>query len=242
MTDSELLDINQAAAFLKVSITSLRRWTNSGQLPCLRVGNRRERRFRKADLLAFMETSRDARLAEGREHTLVGGYEIAHGAHLCGWYEDDKGLQTLVAPFLQDALRRNAMLWVIGETRSRRLVQAAATTVRVSMDDAAAAGRLIETPYADTCEEQIARLEGDFFDAERRGVREMRVIADARGFKVSRKELTAYEVDYERHLSRRFPVVTLCLYDVRFFKGGSLLDALKTHHDSFDYPPRRWLA
>lgn len=51
----ELLDIKQAARFLKVSETSLRRWTNSGRLPCLRVGRRRERRFRRADLLAFLE-------------------------------------------------------------------------------------------------------------------------------------------------------------------------------------------
>lgn len=56
MSDHEdLLDIKQAARFLQVSETSLRRWTNAGQLACLRVGRKRERRFRRADLLAFME-------------------------------------------------------------------------------------------------------------------------------------------------------------------------------------------
>jgi excisionase family DNA binding protein len=56
MSDPEdLLDIKQAARYLQVSETSLRRWTNGGQLACLRVGLRRERRFRRADLLAFME-------------------------------------------------------------------------------------------------------------------------------------------------------------------------------------------
>src|SRR3989442_7879511 len=52
---SELLDIAQAAAFLHVSQMSLRRWTNSGRLPCFRVGGRRERRLRRADLLALLE-------------------------------------------------------------------------------------------------------------------------------------------------------------------------------------------
>ena len=33
----ELLDIEQAARFLNVSETSLRRWTNAGRLACLRV-------------------------------------------------------------------------------------------------------------------------------------------------------------------------------------------------------------
>jgi len=56
MSDPDnLLDISQAARFLQVSETSLRRWTNAGQLACLRVGLKRERRFRRADLLAFME-------------------------------------------------------------------------------------------------------------------------------------------------------------------------------------------
>jgi excisionase family DNA binding protein len=50
-----LLDISEAARFLRVSETSLRRWTNAGHLGCLRVGRRRERRFRRADLLAFLE-------------------------------------------------------------------------------------------------------------------------------------------------------------------------------------------
>ena len=56
MSDAnDLLDIGEAARFLNVSETSLRRWTNAGALPCLRVGHRRERRFRRVDLLAFME-------------------------------------------------------------------------------------------------------------------------------------------------------------------------------------------
>ena len=53
--DSELLDIAQAAALLRVSEASLRRWTNAGRLPCRRIGGRRERRFRRADLMAFLE-------------------------------------------------------------------------------------------------------------------------------------------------------------------------------------------
>ncbi len=66
--EPELLDIAQAAAFLHVSPMSLRRWTNSGRLPCFRVGGRRERRFRRADLLALLERRWAAAfLAEGLE-------------------------------------------------------------------------------------------------------------------------------------------------------------------------------
>src|SRR6516225_2241235 len=56
MTDKHrFLTITEAAEFLQVSETSLRRWTNNGTLRCFRVGGRNERRFLKEDLLAFMQ-------------------------------------------------------------------------------------------------------------------------------------------------------------------------------------------
>src|SRR2546423_6864558 len=64
--EPELLDIKQAAALLQVSEASLRRWTNAGRLACFRVGGRRERRFRRADLMAFLESHPFAAGAAGR--------------------------------------------------------------------------------------------------------------------------------------------------------------------------------
>ena len=66
---AELLDIREAAAFLRVSATSLRRWTNAGQLPCLRIGGRHERRFRRADLLAFMGVAHRAAPSPPHNHS-----------------------------------------------------------------------------------------------------------------------------------------------------------------------------
>src|SRR2546428_9326635 len=67
----DLLDIKEAAAFLRVSETSLRRWTNAGRLRCFRIGGRRERRVRRADLEA-----------------VLGGASHA-GQHFCGFYISD---------------------------------------------------------------------------------------------------------------------------------------------------------
>src|SRR5437879_3921347 len=90
MTDSELLDIAQAAAFLRVSPASLRRWTNAGRLPCYRIGGRRERRFRRADLIGFMEQS----VATGtNDH-----------AHRCGFYLDAAEREAQAVAFLAAAL------------------------------------------------------------------------------------------------------------------------------------------
>lgn len=42
------------AKFLKVTETTVRRWANSGELKCYRIGRRRERRFDKKDILNYI--------------------------------------------------------------------------------------------------------------------------------------------------------------------------------------------
>lgn len=55
MPDIGLMTLEEAATYLGVSKVSLRRWTVSGQLGCVRVGARRDRRFRKSDLDAYIK-------------------------------------------------------------------------------------------------------------------------------------------------------------------------------------------
>src|SRR5256885_15621158 len=90
--EPELLDIAQAAAFLHVSPMSLRRWTNSGRLPCFRVGGRRERRFRRADLLALLERSGEPVRAPRA------------AGHLCGLYTSMAAREPRAAAFLAEGL------------------------------------------------------------------------------------------------------------------------------------------
>ena len=54
MSETGLMTLAEAATYLGVSMVSLRRWTTNGQLRCVRVGSRRDRRFRKADLVAYI--------------------------------------------------------------------------------------------------------------------------------------------------------------------------------------------
>src|SRR3989449_5141707 len=112
---SELLDIAQAAAFLHVSQMSLRRWTNSGRLPCFRVGGRRERRFRRADLLAFLERSGEPiRAPQGP-------------GHLCGLYTSMAARERWAAAFLAAGLEAGAISFLAAEAagRPRGLARAA---------------------------------------------------------------------------------------------------------------------
>jgi excisionase family DNA binding protein len=52
-TDS-LLTAGEAANLLHVHINTVRGWSNLGVLPSFRIGPRKDRRFRKRDLMTFL--------------------------------------------------------------------------------------------------------------------------------------------------------------------------------------------
>lgn len=92
---NQFLTISEAARLLKVSKTSLRRWTNDGRLRCYRVGYRGERRFLQDDLLTLVLDSEDHRIGAlpetGRDtQGRSTGKEIETQApcHLCTMFRD----------------------------------------------------------------------------------------------------------------------------------------------------------
>src|SRR3979490_3021485 len=105
-----LLNIKQAAKLLNVSEVSLRRWTNEGRMACLRLGPKRERRFREEDLEAFMESQGGAikrleAVPASPNLPVVGGIRVAQHCHVCALYDDDAGRLKLAVPFLAEGLR-----------------------------------------------------------------------------------------------------------------------------------------
>lgn len=238
MSDSEpLLDIEQAARFLNVSETSLRRWTNDGRLACLRVGRRRERRFRRSDLLAFMENEPVGRSRSG---------EAAgpRGQHVCGLYSSDEGQVQQAVTFLLDGLRPGTVSCLVGSAETRGRILAGLERAYPALGDAVADGRFVVSDYAGSAAAQLLWWETRIEDALRRGATEIRAIGDAGAFATaaSREELRQYEADYDRRIAARYPVVTMCQYDVRLFSGLVVMDALKSHPHSFGHPAERILA
>lgn len=51
----ELLTLKQACELLQVHPNTLRNWDKSGMLKAIRIGERGLRRYKKADLLKFMD-------------------------------------------------------------------------------------------------------------------------------------------------------------------------------------------
>jgi excisionase family DNA binding protein len=250
MTGNEpLLDIKQAAEFLKVSEASLRRWTNSGRLACLRVGRRRERRFRRADLLAFLEeqappgemdTLPTVELAS--RQVLIDGHALRHGTHLCGLFATEAGLVKLSASFVASGLTAQDRCVLLLRPKARRSVLHQLEKRHPSVTAAVKAGHLVFAEYQSTIEAQYDYLRASLAAAILAGARSLRVVGDIADFAehLGTAGLSDYENGYVHGIAERFPVVTLCAYDVRRFSGLDILNAFKAHPDNLRFP-REWL-
>lgn len=254
MTDAnDLLDINEAAQLLNVSETSLRRWTNTGVLPCLRIGQRRERRFRRGDLLAFMEqpavTRRSAQnsgypAAASTAPPLDRSITLTQGGHLCGFFANDLGRATLAVRFILDGLQEGSMVYVAASKRSIKNISGYLKQKRPSLQRDIATGKLLFCEYQKSPQAQIKDFEAHLNKSAAQGVQSFRVFGDTWEMrrKVSAERFAEYEASYDQDIARQYPVVTICSYDVRRFSGVEVLDALKAHRDTFRYPLERALA
>jgi hypothetical protein len=87
-------------------------------------------------------------------------------------------------------------------------------------------------------------LETQLDKAQTQGATSFRVAGDIIGMRarVSSDELIQFDVGLDHKIVSKFPVAILCAYDARQFSGVELLNALKTHRDTFRYPLGRMLG
>lgn len=246
--EEALLDIEGAARFLGVSTTSLRRWTNSGRLACLRVGGRRERRFRLTDLVAFLQEQPAQRheaslVPHASDGVSIGGMTLPFGTHLCGFYSTNKGRAKLAVPFLAGGLVPGAVCYLVADRAVQREILAQLGMDQAVLQKEIAAGRLVLVEHAATWQAQQKNFERLFMTAIAGGARSLRLVGDVWGVarKLTRDDLVEFEEAYDQ-VSRRLPLVSLCLYDVRRFSSLDALRALRGHGDGFRYPVERWIA
>lgn len=243
-----LLDIKGAARFLGVSTASLRRWTNSGRLACLRVGGRRERRFRLADLVAFLQDQPAqpqgaALVPRAPNHVSIGGMALPYGTHLCGFYSTDTGRAKLAVAFLGGGFFPGSVCCLVADRAVQRQILAQLGMDQAALQREIAAGRLVLVEHAETRQAQQKNFEELLVAAIAGGAHSLRLVGDVWGVarKLTRDDLLEFEHAYDR-MSRRFPLVSLCLYDARRFSSLDTLRALHGHGDGFRYPVERWIA
>lgn len=235
----DFLDIKQAAKLLNVSETSLRRWTNSGELAAYRIGRRRERRFRRSDLFAFMAAPSggsvefpDKRIAKAATESRAASNK---DNHYCGFYSSEAGRARLAAAFLVDGATDGAAKFLIAEPNARGSVLKAVKSLARSSGSRSNRDRLATDVYCNSIKSQIEYWERSFEEALADGATSLRVVGDACGFtkRMSFAALIRYEAEYERLIAQRYPVATLCLYDARLLSGRDALLVLKEHGDTF---------
>lgn len=268
--DAGLLDIHEAARFLRVSEVSIRRYTNSGELPCLRVGGRRQRRFRRSDLERFLGMMAESTAAAGvpapapalpaatalqpqwkmvprgpaRGSLTLEGLEIAYGTHLCQLYESERGRIQMALPFLADGLAEGDACFLVASEPSRAQLMSALDEARGGLAEDISCGRLRLLERATSGTEMLDRLERAFSAALSDGYRGLRLLGDMAWFLdvgMDSEELMDFELRYDRLIGHSYPVVSLCLYDARRFSGVELLHTLKCHSDTFSLPLNRFL-
>ena len=111
----ELLTIKEAAAFLKVSEMSLRRWTNAGKLKCYRVGGKNERRFTRQDLESVLRTS------ERLVPLGIGDTTVEDCSHIAHFYKDSDECIAKGINYLSCGLSRGESLLIL--STDNKLIQ-----------------------------------------------------------------------------------------------------------------------
>lgn len=114
-----LLDIKDAAALLKVSEMTIRRWTNAGKLKCYRVGGKRERRFHMSDLEAFLQGSSE----HGLKPLGLGNQRVPDGSHMTHFYSGKEEALRVSVPYVIEGLKQGeVVLAVMPPERSKELL------------------------------------------------------------------------------------------------------------------------
>lgn len=235
----KMLNTEAAAQYLQVSQASVRRWADAGLLPATRVGVRKARRFHEADLARFLgAVDRALPGAIFDDSTLtMNGRPVRVSSHLAGFYGSDSGRMRLGLPLLLDGLAREEPCLLFATPEIREHYVRALKQQHLDVEAAAQAQRFVTMAVRrDTPEAWIAKLETQLTEAMRRQAAPVRFVAEVTaGLKTtgSLKALLRQE-QLLTPLVKRFPVVLLCLYDVREFDGPTILEALKLHYETFD--------
>ncbi len=249
-TSPELLNVREAAGFLRVSEVSIRRWTNDGILPCLRVGGRKERRFQRHDLIEFLNKKSDgtsARRAVGKTapgHVMIEDISIERGAHLCSFYKTDLGRLKISVSFLAAGLKDGEFCILIAGPDATTHIIENLRAVYGGLDTALESNQLMISGGAQSGDQMYQELEQCFVQALTRGISGIRLVGDMawaieQGLDLN--DLMAFERRYDHDLAQRYPVVSVCQYDSRLFPGEIIHEALVCHEDTFNYPLSRFL-
>lgn len=245
----KLLTITEAAEYLNVSKSSLRRWSNDKVLRSFRVGRRGERRFDISDLDAFLVAQGKGlnvpepkgRVDAPSPRDMLEAY-ASRGMprHVSLHFRDEREQWALLAPYLIDHLSEGGAVLYLHDSSHRMEILGRLRGEGVDVDSALEAGRLA------LCGPQDSFLRDGFFSADRMlefvRQRAAKLLANPSGRALITAEMTWYltgapgveqMLDYEQQLNRLlrdFPGLTIVSqYHLRRLDAETMFGALLTH-------------
>ncbi len=248
MTDKHrFLTITEAAEFLQVSETSLRRWTNNGSLRCFRVGGRNERRFLKEDLLAFMqkidlEIDAQEPASETYSDVLNEMYSdtLSVERHVCLFFRSHEEQWQMIHPYIFEHLHAGfPALYIQDSTPPERLKELLAEA-GFSVDDLISRGLFKVIPPEEAylltgrfnVQRMLAFIESAILGAIAAG-HDRVLLTGEMTWSLPNKPGAESMMQYEELLNPlvdKYPGVTIvCQYDLKRFDGPKVLDVLLTH-------------
>ncbi len=243
----KLLTISEAAALLKVSKASLRRWTNNGQLRCYRVGGRSERRFYLDDLMDFMTVNGNLSLwQQGQDDsdTLTSGFiaeipEPFQGKHICLFYKNPREQWQLFRShflahiqtdsrtvYLYHGDKDRVINWITSEGLDFKKLQESQTLLLLSSSETYCAEGYFTT------DRMLAFWQRNAVDAQNAGVKKL-LLTGEMGWATTHvkgyEQLVPYEAALDLMLERYPWVTTVCQYPVCEISGLTVYDNLYNH-------------
>ena len=245
-TQKKFLTITEAADYLKVSKTSLRRWTNNGKLTCYRVGHRNERRFLLDDLVAFMgQAVESGGYPEGYRVTAAADFDPASPnvhetrKHICTFFRSPKEQWDLLKVHLLGHLNSEAKTVYIYQ-RDKQQLLGWLKNENLEPEELISSGVLELYTYADTY------LKDGHFSTDRMlsfwqniiarhgasGTRRLLLTGEmgwASSGVMGCEQLVPYEAALDAMLEVTPWVTVICQYPVYQFSGSTVFDNLCIH-------------
>jgi excisionase family DNA binding protein len=219
----KLLTIKEAAAFLKVSEMSLRRWTNSGKLKCYRVGGKNERRFTRQELESVLRTS------ERLVPLGIGDTAVEDCSHIAHFYKDTDECITEGIKYLSCGLSRGESLLILSTDNKLKQILSGLNSLGFPVDKLKNDKRIFSDSGRFHFDEQVefltSAIENMSIDKGFRLLGDM-MWAVEKGWSLD--EITRLEAKADLFLIGKNNLI-LCQYDLTYFGADGAMMAFDAH-------------
>jgi transcriptional repressor of dcmA and dcmR len=218
---SKLMTIKEAANYLSVSEMSLRRWTNSGKLKCLRVGKKNERRFRKEDLIAYMSGGAPPPAKE---------LKLPEDSHIAHFYKTDNEGMEISLNAIKKGLDKGEIVVAIVPPKKGTLLRKKLNAQGILVEILEAQQILTISAGCQTPEEQIAFV--DQLIKRARHFNGFRLVGDMVWTREKNwdSEMVHTLEQLTNQQRKNIPAKYICQYQVDEFSRDETFLAMQTHN------------